>query len=73
MDFFVKLSKYKQVDSGGRTLNNIGGPVEDKMEFIKDYRFVISFENAEYPGYTTEKIIQPMFVDSIPIYWGNPL
>jgi alpha(1,3/1,4) fucosyltransferase len=73
LDFFIKLSKYKQVDSGGRTLNNIGGPVEDKMSFIQDYRFVISFENESYPGYTTEKIIEPMFVDSIPIYWGNPL
>ncbi len=73
MDFFRKLSKYKHVDSGGRTMNNIGGPVEDKIEFIKDYRFVISFENAIYPGYTTEKILEPMFTNSIPIYWGNPL
>jgi hypothetical protein len=33
---------------------------------------VISFENSSYPGYTTEKIIEPMMVNSIPIYWGNP-
>jgi glycosyl transferase, family 25 len=25
------------------------------------------------PGYTTEKIYEPMAVHSIPIYWGNPL
>lgn len=70
--FFHELSKHKQVDSGGKFLNNIGGPVESKMQFIKDYKFVFAFENAAYPGYTTEKIIQPLIVNSIPIYWGNP-
>lgn len=69
--FFHELSKYKQVDSGGRHLNNIGGPVANKMDFIKDYKFVISFENSSYPGYTTEKLIEPMLVNSIPVYWGN--
>ena len=71
IDFFHQLSKYKQVDSGGRYLNNIGGPVKDKREFIKDYKFVISFENSSHPGYTTEKLIEPMLVNSIPVYWGN--
>lgn len=72
-EFFKKLSEYKQVDSGGRFSNNIGYIVPDKYEFIKDYKFVISFENSEYPGYTTEKIVEPMLCGSIPIYWGNPL
>ncbi|HEX4958218.1 MAG TPA: glycosyltransferase family 10, partial [Lacibacter sp.] len=52
-------------------LNNVGGPVADKRAFIKDYKFVLSFENSTYPGYTTEKLIEPMLVNSIPIYWGN--
>ena len=69
--FFHELSKYKQLDSGGRHLNNIGGPVANKMDFIKDYKFVISFENSSHPGYTTEKLIEPMLVNSIPVYWGN--
>ena len=72
-DFFHALSKYKRVDSGGKFLNNIGGPVKDKLAFIKDYKFTIAFENASYPGYTTEKIFQPMQVNSLPIYWGNEL
>jgi hypothetical protein len=71
-EFFHQLSKYKKVDSGGKFLNNIGFPVENKMEFIKDYKFVIAFENSSYPGYTTEKLIEPLFTNSIPIYWGNP-
>jgi alpha(1,3/1,4) fucosyltransferase len=45
--------------------------VADKRRFIQDYKFVLSFENSTYPGYTTEKLIEPMLVNSIPIYWGN--
>jgi hypothetical protein len=73
LEFFKNLSKVKHVDSGGSVLNNIGGRVADKVEFIKDYKFVISFENSEYDGYTTEKIMEPIHADCIPIYWGNKL
>lgn len=71
--FFQNLSKVKWVDSGGSVLNNVGGRVPDKAEFIKDYKFVISFENHAQDGYTTEKILEPIFMDCIPIYWGNKL
>lgn len=70
--FFKNLSKYKKVDSAGRYLNNVGKPVGNKLEFITDYKFTIAFENSSYPGYTTEKIFEPMLVNSLPIYWGNP-
>jgi alpha(1,3/1,4) fucosyltransferase len=73
VDFFHKLSKYKKVDSAGKYLNNIGAPVVDKLEFIKKYKFTIAFENSSYPGYTTEKIVEPFLSYSLPIYWGNPL
>ena len=73
IEFFKSLSKVKQVDSGGGVLNNVGGRVKDKLEFINDYKFVIAFENEIYDGYTTEKIIEPIFKDCIPIYWGNKL
>ena len=72
-EFFKKLSRYKRVDSGGRFWNNIGRPVDDKKQFLSNYKFTIAFENESYPGYTTEKIIEPMLVNSLPIYWGNPL
>jgi alpha(1,3/1,4) fucosyltransferase len=71
--FFHLLSRYKRVDSGGRWNNNVGGPVADKLAFIKDYKFALAFENSSHPGYTTEKIFQPMLVRSVPVYWGNPL
>ena len=73
--FYTKLSKYKKVDSGGAFMNNIGGPVQDKRQFQSEYKFSISFENNAYrPGYEwyiTEKIMQPMTVNSIPIYSGG--
>jgi len=73
---FERLSKYKKIDSGGRYANNIGYPVPDKRKFQSEYKFSIAFENNAYrpqhSGYTTEKIMEPMTVDSMPIYWGNP-
>lgn len=73
IDFFHKLSKYKKVFSGGKVLNNVGGPVKNKIQFISNFKFTFAFENSSYPGYVTEKIYEPMFVNSIPIYWGSPL
>jgi len=72
-NFFKKLSKYKKVDSAGRLYNNTKFRAASKVDFIKDYKFTIAFENESYPGYTTEKIFEPMLVNSLPIYWGNPL
>lgn len=72
-NFFYELSKYKQVDSGGRFLNNVGGAVKDKYDFQKQYKFSIAFENSVHPGYTTEKILDAFLAKTIPIYWGNPL
>jgi len=72
-EFFRRLSRYKPVDSGGKVLNTLGHRVADKRAFLAERRFTIAFENESHPGYTTEKIVEPMLVDSIPIYWGDPL
>lgn len=71
INFFNKLSKYKKVDSGGKTLNNIGYLVTDKIKFMKSYKFCICFENSSYPGYVTEKIWDCFYANCIPIYWGS--
>jgi alpha(1,3/1,4) fucosyltransferase len=42
------------------------------INYQKDFKFSIAFENSSFPGYTTEKIYHPMLANSIPIYWGNP-
>ena len=85
---FDVLNKYKRVDSPGNCRNNakpIGGYkdphssrhsspnfFQEKIDYLKPYKFVISFENSAYPGYTTEKIYHAMLANAIPIYWGNP-
>lgn len=73
IDFFRKLSAYKKVNSGGRVLNNVGGRVDDHYAFARKHRFYMAFENARYPGYTTEKIADGMTNGCIPIYWGDPM
>ena len=74
-DFVQQLSKYKKVDCGGRWMNNIGYVVSDKRKFQSEYKFSIAFENnayrPSYEWYLTEKIMDPMTVNSIPIYHGG--
>jgi len=70
--FFRQLNRRQSVDSGGRHFNNLGKVVTNKLEFLKDYKFTLAFENSSSPGYTTEKLVEPMLAQSLPIYWGNP-
>jgi alpha(1,3/1,4) fucosyltransferase len=71
VDTFLKLSEYKFVISGGKTLNNIGYYVaqNETKEFLSQCKFTIAYENtARFPGYITEKVFQAYFAGSIPIY-----
>lgn len=68
--FFDKLSEVDFVASGGAFRNNIGKRVEDKNEFVEQYKFNIAFENSQTQGYCTEKLFQALGAKSIPIYWG---
>ncbi len=72
INFFQRLNKNKVIASGGRYLNNVGGPVADKLAFCAKYKFNIAFENSRSLGYTTEKVMEPLCIHSIPIYYGNP-
>jgi hypothetical protein len=77
ISFFQKLQSVKHVDSAGKAFNNMPDgwrvPFRGKIDFLKNYRFNIAFENSASPGYVTEKIFEPMEAMSIPIYWGDPL
>jgi hypothetical protein len=80
-DIFAEFNRYKRVDSAGRCKNNLKGwcvtsdpnRLAGKVEFFKRYKFTLAIENAVWPGYTTEKLVDPMYSDSIPIYIGDPL
>lgn len=69
--FFDKLSEYKKVDSGGSYKNNVGGPVSDKLDFLKNYKFSICFENSKTDGYISEKLSDAFEAGTIPIYYGD--
>jgi hypothetical protein len=79
VEFFPKLNSRSQyrVISAGRRYNNVNWSIPgrsdhiDKITFLSKFFLTISFENRDYLGYTTEKIIHPMFANSIPVYWGN--
>lgn len=82
-DFCKKLMQYKKVDCPGMVLHNMDtdelpsrwskDSYWGKVDFIRNYKFTIAFENCLMDGYTTEKLIQPFMAGSIPIYYGNPL
>ena len=69
--FINELNKYKKIDMGGKFKNNVGGPVENKIEFLSNYKFSFAMENSEGEGYTSEKIYQSFISGTIPIYYGN--
>lgn len=48
------------------------GPVVDKIQTMRSYRFALCFENAVFPGYVTEKIFDAMYAGCIPVYYGAP-
>ena len=81
-DAFKTLTAYKPVDSAGRLFNNVGdsifaglgggGGELKKHEFLKEYKFSITYENVSNPGYTTEKLLHAKAAGCVPIYWGDP-
>ena len=60
--------------TGGSCGNGVvsTGWSDGKLEFLRNYKFTIAFENTSMSGLTTEKLVQPFQANSIPIYWGNP-
>jgi alpha(1,3/1,4) fucosyltransferase len=72
--FCLKLSKYKPVTSVGGCIPNapqIALGLQPKLDFIKNFKFTIAFENCLIDGNASEKITEPMLMHSMPIYWGN--
>lgn len=70
-EFFDILSLYKKIDGYGRPFNNWTSGEDKKYEIISNYKFNICFENSDYPGYHTEKLLQAKTAGCIPIYWGS--
>ncbi|XP_013388771.1 alpha-(1,3)-fucosyltransferase 11 [Lingula anatina] len=83
-DTYVKeLMRHIEIDSYGSCLHNkdlpesLSDPVESMfkeefLNFMANYKFQITFENAICKDYMTEKLFRAMHVGSVPIYKGSP-
>lgn len=80
---FQVLNNWQRVDSGGRLFCNLpngpipagsggGGGELAKIDFYKQYKFALTFENSSAPGYCTEKLFHAKVAGCVPIYWGDP-
>ncbi len=47
-------------------------PLKVKADGLRPYRFSIVIENVQEEGYFTEKLIDCLLCDTVPIYWGAP-
>lgn len=75
-EVFQKLNNYKRVDSAGTYLNNMENgklvSMDEKIDFINNYKFTIAFESVDLSGFATEKMLHAFFGKSVPIYLGDP-
>lgn len=46
--------------------------IENKLDYISNYKFSLVYENIAFPGYVTEKIIETISAGVVPIYYGAP-
>lgn len=46
--------------------------LERKAHGLIPYRFSLVIENSRTPGYFTEKLLDALYCDTVPIYWGAP-
>jgi len=81
--FYEYLSHYRRLDALGDLMRNRPRPSGLAARYTKwdyatlpaiyrRYKFVVTFENASYPGYTSEKIFCALLGRAVPIYWGDP-
>ncbi len=72
---FEKLATYKSVVSPGSFMNNTSSSKrcswKQKYEYLSASKFTIACDSITYPGFVTEKIVQPFMYHSIPVYFGN--
>ncbi|MBP3446604.1 MAG: hypothetical protein J6K64_04930 [Clostridia bacterium] len=75
-NLFEALDSYKPVVSPGSYMNNVNNEKkrcswQEKNEYLKASKFTIAGDSIEYPGFVTEKIVQPFMCHSIPVYFGS--
>lgn len=76
-DFLNELEKHFKVYYAGMYKNNIGGALKPQYNaslyhtFVSKFKFIISMENSREDTYITEKLINGLLSNIIPVYWGS--
>lgn len=47
-------------------------PFADKADGLAPYRYSVVIENTREPSYFTEKLVDALLCNTVPIYWGAP-
>ncbi|MBC9913035.1 glycosyltransferase family 10 domain-containing protein [Chitinophaga varians] len=72
---FELISTVEKVDSAGKFMNNTDSLKKEfhdnKVDFLRQYKFNICPENTDRHGYVTEKVFEAIQCGCIPIYWGD--
>ena len=74
-EFVQILQKNFTVNCGGPHMNNIGRVIPRnrlaKMDYLRQHKLNVAFENGSHPGYVTEKLLDAFYSNTLPIYWGS--
>ena len=75
--FLNKLEQSFKVTYAGGYKNNIGASIQcpynsnEYFKFIGQFKFIITMENSRNETYITEKLINGLLANTIPVYWGS--
>ena len=74
-ELFNEIASIGRVDSAGRFMHNCNDLKkiyrDDKLAFMRKYRFNLCPENSNFEGYCTEKLFEAISSGCVPIYWGS--
>jgi hypothetical protein len=80
---YQQLNQYKKVSSYGKVLTNdfvlqnytkgkYWRDAKDSFFLANPHKFMLVYENTQYPYYCTEKLMDAFLVGAMPIYLGDP-
>lgn len=73
--FIEELNKKVNIDFAGNYKNNVEKVSHFHcspgfIDFVSNYKVIISMENSKNDNYITEKILHGFAANTIPVYWG---
>lgn len=74
-EIFEGLSQFGRVDCAGKWMHNDDSLKrdfgDDKLAYLKTYRYNVCPENSNAYGYVTEKLFDAIEAGCVPVYWGS--